>query len=854
MLAGIFAHQAQRLERCGIARNRRGLFLSFAIFLCFMICDSRGQNPFSASLQPNVVNVGESAVLSLVFEGIEPSGSLQLPDMPGINVLNEQVSTSMSWINGKSNKKTEYHFSVSADKPGDYSIPALQIQLGGKTYSSSPLLLKVVKSQNNAGTNAPAKQAFIQIIAPKTNLFLGEPVIVDIRLYGLNVELRQFKGLKADGFTVGTITQPVQTSAVFNNQKYGGLVYRTSVTPAKTGLLTLGPAGADLNLRIAVNQGRSSPFDDPFGLFRQPYRTEPLEVESDTVNIRVLPLPTENVPSGFSNAIGSFRMEALVSPTNIAVGDPITIKVKISGRGMLDSINAPQLSDSKGFKVYPPNITVQPEDPIGLQGTKTFEFAATPQAPDIQALPPIVFSYFDPDQKSYRILKHPSTALIVRPSLAAAPALDSTNAAPNKNSIPADLRNIKAHPGILRAPRTPWVLQAWFLALYIVPVLLWIGIIVWRKRAEVFSRNPRLRRQRRVERLVVNGLRELEKLAQANRAEDFHATAFRLLQERLGERLDLPSSAITEEVIEERLRPAGVPEPTLIELHELFQVSNQARYAPGQEQGSLGQQLPKLETAMQALQKLSLSLLLVFGMASSVSGDEAADFEKANRLYAEGQFKESSACYEQMLRGGKSSSALYFNLGNAYFKNGQLGRAIANYRHAIELSPRDTDARVNLQLASGRIQNSETAVARYGESVLSWFSLDEWAVFMGIMIWICFGTRAWMLWRPESKSRLGRFQTVSWSFFLLILAVFGLRIYFEISSRAGVVVVPETVARYGPMEEARTFFNLSDGVLVAVLEERGNWVQVRDAAKRTGWVRHEDIYTLTPVWQQKTAH
>src|SRR5204863_6861501 len=74
-------------------------------------------------------------------------------------------------------------------------------------------------------------------------------------------------------------------------------------------------------------------------------------------------------------------------------------------------------------------------------------------------------------------------------------------------------------------------------------------------------------------------------------------------------------------------------------------------------------------------------------------------FEAANRLYFEGKFSEAATTYGILEQSGEKSPALYFNWGNALFKSGQIGRAIAAYRQAEALAPRDPDIRANLQFA-----------------------------------------------------------------------------------------------------------------------------------------------------------
>jgi hypothetical protein len=129
---------------------------------------------------------------------------------------------------------------------------------------------------------------------------------------------------------------------------------------------------------------------------------------------------------------------------------------------------------------------------------------------------------------------------------------------------------------------------------------------VIRRRAEHLANNPRLRRQREVVHAVAQGLRDLKQYAAENDSERFFETLVRLLQEQLGERLDLPANAITEAVIEERLRPRGVSESVLIPLQELFQLSNLARYAPIKSSQELANLIPKAEGVLHHLRNLKI--------------------------------------------------------------------------------------------------------------------------------------------------------------------------------------------------------------------------------------------------------
>ena len=190
-----------------------------------------------------------------------------------------------------------------------------------------------------------------------------------------------------------------------------------------------------------------------------------------------------------------------------------------------------------------------------------------------------------------------SAASASLPSLTNAPAASNTPAPAN------DILHIKARLDKAGPASLPLVRQAWFLALQVTPVLAWFTLFLRRWRMESLANNPRLRRQRQVAQRVKVGLEELRSLASHQHSEEFFATLFRLLQEQLGERLDLPASAITESIIEQRLRGGNLPEETLNSLHEMFQVCNKARYAPQKSGEELASLIPQSERLLAALQQ-----------------------------------------------------------------------------------------------------------------------------------------------------------------------------------------------------------------------------------------------------------
>jgi hypothetical protein len=278
--------------------------------------------------------------------------------------------------------------------------------------------------------------------------------------------------------------------------------------------------------------------------------------------------------------------------------------VAISGQGLLDSLILPNQPAWSDFKVYPANSRMDANDQFGLSGTKTFEQVVSPQKAETTVLPFVQFSFFDPNARAYRTLSGPAVPLTVRPT-AALTSLPSLNLPGQTQTITNDeIVHIKPYLGVSPVVGAPLVQQPWFLALQGVPLVTWLSLLILRKRNESLARNPRLRRQREVARKIADGVAELRRQAAAQESDAFFATVFRLLQEQLGERLDLPATAITEAVIDERLRNRNLREQTLTGLHSLFQICNQARYAPVRSKHELDSVVGRVEAMLTDLQKI----------------------------------------------------------------------------------------------------------------------------------------------------------------------------------------------------------------------------------------------------------
>jgi hypothetical protein len=564
---------------------------------------------FTAQLDRNVVPVGESVTLSLVFEDIKPAGAPALPPLQNLTLAGSVgQSSQMTFVNGQRSESLTLTYTLVPTAPGDVVIPSISVPANGRTFTSQPIQLKIVPA-NSAAANPAAtltNLAFIRLIVPKTDVYVGEPFAVEMHLYWQNAQDIRMPQLRAEGFSLGQMPKPAQTRTQVGNSIYNLAIFKLTATAARTGTLALGPVESSLNILMPVNNPRRSrdPFESFFG--GPQYRQFPTTLTSEVVSMRVLPLPVQNVPETFNGAIGNYQLSVTAGPTNVGVGDPITVRVQISGRGPIDSLALPVQPQWRDFTTYPPTAKVESSDDLGLSGTKSFEQVIIPQNHEIKILPPVVFSFFDPGARMYRTLTSRAIPLTVRPSgIAAVPPPSLTNASSATTPPPVDdILHIKPRLELSASVAPLLIFRPWFLGLQSLPPLIWLSLLAWRKRTESLARNPRLRRQREVAQRVREGLKELRSHVGAQKPSEFFATLFRLLQEQLGERLDLPASAITEAVIDERLHGRGLSDETLQSLRALFQTCNLARYAPVQTSQELAALLPRVEGALRDLRQL----------------------------------------------------------------------------------------------------------------------------------------------------------------------------------------------------------------------------------------------------------
>jgi len=574
---------------------------------CLIVVTQAAGATFSASLESDTITLGESTTLSLTFQGTSQQPQPAIPAIQNLQVAYVGPSSQVNIVNGQVSSTITHVYNVTPSQAGDFTIPAITADVGGQKMTSPPLKLKVLKpgAPSQEAIQAGNQPAFLKLALPKKEIYVGEVITAELQLHvrsGIqNIDQFQTTSFPADGFNAGKLVQGRQRQVQSGNASYLVIPLGFTLKAIKTGTFTLGPVTASVVVELpGRNRRRDSVFDMLDMLGGGERRQVILATEPEPITI--LPLPSQGVPPGFAGAVGSFSMNFNAGPTNVAVGDPITLRIQLSGRGALDSLAIPEPS-WRDFKAYPPASKVETSDPFGIQGAKSFEQVIAPQNTDVKEIPAFNFAYFDPDQKAYKTLTQPAIKLVVRPTGSTpTPTVAATRRDPETAPENRDIVHIKPRLGTLAQGTAPLLLRPLFLVAQAVPVVVLLGAILLRKRREHLANNPRILRQRQVAAVLRDGKAQLRGHAEANSSDEFFAVLFRLLQEQLGERLNLPASAITEAVVEERLSPRGISTDLSGRLHELFQMCNQARYAPVKSSQELSALIPKWESVSHELQ------------------------------------------------------------------------------------------------------------------------------------------------------------------------------------------------------------------------------------------------------------
>ncbi len=590
-----------------------------ALLVCAAIKTARADSPsVTAVLTSSETEIDRPVQLQIKVSG---DSNATPPNDIAVDGLDIRYSGQSQLVEGRNFHFTYsfvYNYTILPLKAGTFTIPPQVVQTSSGKIRTPALTLNVAPNDDGTTTSRRGGSGsgggtasideksilFAELVMPKTTAYVGEPIPAEIRL-GLNTRVphRLIEGatLSGQGFTIQRMPNPEQTLESINGRSYEIVTFKTAITPIKSGKLEIAAKDAKAIVQIPQRRGnrQRSPFD-LFGMddpFNDPFFNDPLasmgeqrevKFSSKTTTIDVKPLPP-NPPPDFSGAVGHFSLTTEVKPKTAQVGDPLTVTANISGRGNFDAVTAPALESDRGWHTYPPSANFKPDDDIGISGTKTFEMVLTPNEAK-KAVPPLVFSYFDPLKESYVTLKGDKLQVVVEgnPLATATPAIASASttrppaaAGPTVAPQAQDILYQLTDHGRWGQSFTPVFMQPDFWAAQAVPFLGLIGFFGWEMRKRRLENREGQRRA-----AWEHETAELQrKLRRADDPPDqYFAEALRVVQ--LKTALASGSRRVEPNIVDAETAVAAfdLPDEKRDRVRELFRRSDELRYS-GRENG-----------------------------------------------------------------------------------------------------------------------------------------------------------------------------------------------------------------------------------------------------------------------------
>ncbi len=592
-----------------------------------------------ATLEMNHVSTGNPVYLNVIFYGGQDIARPDMPKIDGLQIKYVGPATQMTVVNGKVSRSITHTYLLLPLKEGNYKMGPFFAEYRGQTYSAAPVTLSVGTSASVAGAGPavsppsgykptpsskinPAKkpykgdQVLLRIEVPKRRVYINEIVPITMKLYVYNMGLRdiEYPVFEHEGFSAGAWEEPIKREEIHKDMRYNVLVFRRELFGIKEGSYSLGPAS--LTCKVVVRKQprrrssffRSSAFDDDeffSDIFRR-YETYPLELESNPVEMNILPFPEEDKPLDFKGAVGDFRMETHIEPRKVKVGDPITVRMIIAGTGNMDTVTAPEIKTGEDFKVYEPQVTKK-------DNRKIYEQILIPKTEKAKEIPAISFSFFNPKTEKYKTLKMKPVSIKVleQPESEKGVKVVSIGGAREMIYPPEefgeDILHIKESIGDLQRRGDLLYRNPLFWGGQIVPLGVLLALFFVHKKEERLKTDKRYARTLKAPRSARNGIKKARNYLRKKDNIRFYDTVFKTLQEYLGNKFNIPGGSVTAEIIEDRLRPAGCEERVLEMIRQVFAGCDMARYASSVPGGKEAEEvLNKVRKVIDYLEKTKL--------------------------------------------------------------------------------------------------------------------------------------------------------------------------------------------------------------------------------------------------------
>jgi hypothetical protein len=452
---------------------RSFLIISFLLIVAVRVVSA--QVSVTGTVAATTVGTGERVIFTVEVQGADVA-NIEIVDEPwtsGLAPISRRpaISRSIDIVDGDIRTSVKYRWTFEPIERGRAAIGAVDVRVQNEDYRTDPINLTIVDPAQRLGStdgrstrSIVSGDVFIEGRANRDTVVVNEQVVVEYRLfYREGVQLRQSRmagSWDTPGFwreEMDVDLRPHPDRRIVNGLPFNSIVLKRVATyPTRDGRLRIEPFRIESEVRARSGDPR-----DPFASYRNRFRT--MEISSNAIEIMVRPLPS-GAPASFEGAIGRFAFSDQPGASRIRTGDPFQITLQISGSGNLAMIDAPRVVLPESFDRFSPTESAR-IDRSGPRptGRKTFVLTAVPTEPGEFVIPPIDFSYFNPDTWNYETLRtEPSTVIVEGEALR------------REGAFGAALGDVKTSPdwGSSRAGRL--VAQPWAYAPLALPLAAWL--------------------------------------------------------------------------------------------------------------------------------------------------------------------------------------------------------------------------------------------------------------------------------------------------------------------------------------------------------------------------------------------
>ncbi|MBS4034289.1 MAG: protein BatD [Ignavibacterium sp.] len=562
---------------------------------------------FFATVNENKIADTDRLQVTFTFEGkdVNKLKNFKPPAFRDFRIFSgPNQSTSMKIINGVVSASLAYSYILLPNATGNYTIGSAIIEYDGENLQTEPITVSVVKgtakpkeeSKQSIPDAEIAQNLFIRTIVDKNRAYLGEQVTVTYKLYTrLNIaaqmsisKLPQYQGFWAEEIQTSQNIS-FSTEVIDGKQFSVGILKRAALFPTQTGSLEVTPFELNVPVRIQRKRNPNNIWDDFFG---DPFgRGETIEylAKSNTAKIEVMPLPENGKPDSFKGAVGNFDFNVFLDKSETVTNEPISIKMKINGRGNIKLLELPSFDLPTGFERYDPKINEQINRTGAISGYKEAEYLFVPRIAGVREIKPIEFSFFDPSRKSYVTLKSQPLTINIKQGTETQ-SLDYAGKE-NIRQLGDDIRFIKTTYTDIDKNKQLMIYHPAFWTSVAFPLFALVGLIGWKRRQDKLSGNVQLLKYQKAQKIAKSRFKLAKKLMEERKTEEFYSELSLALFGYLEDKLNIPKADFTIEHAQELLRIKGIDNDLINKVSTSAEKSEFVRFAPGSKEKESMQQM-----------------------------------------------------------------------------------------------------------------------------------------------------------------------------------------------------------------------------------------------------------------------